>query len=82
VEPARILVVEDDELIGESLTRALRSQHYEAEHVITLADAQAEVNEHCPDLVLLDVMLPDGSGVEWCARLAHASSRPLRACWR
>jgi DNA-binding response OmpR family regulator len=72
VQPARILVVEDDELIGESLTRALRSQHYEAEHVVTLAAAQAEVNERCPDLVLLDVMLPDGSGVEWCARLVAA----------
>jgi DNA-binding response OmpR family regulator len=65
----RILVVEDDQLIGESLTRALRSQHYRAVHVTTLADAQAEVDSECPDLVLLDVMLPDGNGVEFCSRL-------------
>ena len=36
---ARILVVEDDQMIGESLMRALRSQQYDAVHVMTLADA-------------------------------------------
>ena len=66
----RILVVEDDQLIGESLMRALRSQNYDAVHASTLADAQLEIEAECPDLVLLDVMLPDGSGVELCARLA------------
>jgi DNA-binding response OmpR family regulator len=66
------LVVEDDQMIGESLTRALRSQHYEAIHVMTLADAQTEVDYKCPDLVLLDVMLPDGSGVEFCSRLTES----------
>ena len=66
---ARILVVEDDQMIGESLMRALRSQQYDAVHVMTLADAQIEIDDHCPDLVLLDVMPPDGSGVELCSRL-------------
>jgi DNA-binding response OmpR family regulator len=72
MDSPRILVVEDDQMIGESLTRALCSQHYDAVHVTTLADAQAEVDGECPDLVLLDVMLPDGDGVEFCSRLTES----------
>ena len=66
---ARILVVEDEKDLQEVLAYNLR----QAGHVPILVgsgrDALSAVSEHRPDLVLLDLMLPDVSGVEICRRL-------------
>ncbi|MEZ5219093.1 MAG: response regulator transcription factor [Ilumatobacteraceae bacterium] len=71
----RVLVVEDDELIGESLVRALRSQEYDAARVTSLEGARAALSDGPgPDLVLLDVGLPDGDGIEFCGELS--TTRP------
>jgi DNA-binding response OmpR family regulator len=67
----RVLVVEDELLIGESLVRALASQQYEAQHATTVAEAITAMVEWDPDLVLLDVMLPDGDGIAFCQRLSQ-----------
>jgi DNA-binding response OmpR family regulator len=65
----RLLVVEDEDLIGDSLVRALTAQGYDACRAATLADAQAQVDAQPVDLVVLDLSLPDGDGVEFCTRL-------------
>ena len=70
----RVLVVEDDLLIGESLLRALESQRYDARHVTTLAEAGTVIAAWTPGLVLLDLTLPDGDGIEFCSLLA--ATRP------
>jgi two-component system phosphate regulon response regulator PhoB len=66
---ARILVVEDEKDLQEVLAYNLR----QAGHVPILVgngrDALSAVSEHRPDLVLLDLMLPDVSGIEICRRL-------------
>jgi len=59
---AAVLVVEDDELIASSLVRALRSKGYDAESTATVASAVASIATAVPDLVLLDLGLPDGDG--------------------
>jgi DNA-binding response OmpR family regulator len=69
VEGARILVVEDDEVIGGGLERALRSQGYAPEWVRTIAEAVAAVEDIPPAMVLLDLGLPDGDGVDLCRQL-------------
>jgi len=68
---AAVLVVEDDELIASSLVRALRSKGYEAVSRPTVAGSIAAINDAVPDLVLLDLGLPDGDGEEICRVLAR-----------
>ena len=76
VSNARILVVEDDETIGPGLRDALGRQGYEVDWVTTGAEGIAHAAEHSPELVLLDLGLPDVDGVEVCRRLraAHPDS--------
>ena len=57
-----VLVVEDEELIAASLVRALTSRGYEASEVHTIEAALSAIDERPPDLVLLDLGLPDGDG--------------------
>jgi DNA-binding response OmpR family regulator len=66
---ARVLVVDDDSDINSALQSALRIGSYEAEGVETGTAALAVCARACPDLVLLDLMLPDIDGVEVCRRL-------------
>jgi DNA-binding response OmpR family regulator len=64
-----LLIVEDDPVIGESLRRALEGQGYRAAWARLGAEA-LEVAAAAPvDLVLLDLGLPDLSGLEVCRRL-------------
>ncbi len=67
--PIRILVVDDEPVLAEMVSMALR---YEGWTVATAADGAAAVataRELRPDAVVLDVMLPDVSGLEVLARL-------------
>jgi DNA-binding response OmpR family regulator len=68
---ATVLVVEDDALIASSLTRALRSRDYTVAAAGTVADAITAVDAEMPDLVLLDLGLPDGDGEEVCRHVAR-----------
>jgi DNA-binding response OmpR family regulator len=70
-----VLIVEDEELIASSLARALQSQGYEATTATTVADALATIEAQLPDLVLLDLGLPDGDGTDVASHMArrHAS---------
>lgn len=68
----RILVVEDDAVIGSELFKALSASGYDA---FVAADGQAALADAAaspPDLVLLDLGLPDIDGVELCRRLRAA----------
>lgn len=66
---AKILVVDDERPIVEAISYNLRKEGYE---VMTAADAQecvAVARRQPPDLVLLDIMLPSGSGLDVCRQL-------------
>ena len=62
----RILVVEDEQPIREMLAFILSQQGYQAVEAADLAAAQQQLREPYPELILLDWMLPGGSGVNWC----------------
>jgi DNA-binding response OmpR family regulator len=68
----RVLIVEDDADINATLQEALRLAGYDPVGALTGEDAFAEVQRRCPDLVLLDQMLPDVDGIEVCRRLRVA----------
>lgn len=65
----RVLIVEDDDLIGSSLVRALTAKRYEAVLAATLEDARRAIDERLPDLVLCDLGLPDGDGLDLIRRI-------------
>jgi DNA-binding response OmpR family regulator len=63
---ARLLVIEDDDIIGVNLTRALSAEGWEAERVATGEAAQRAVESSAFDLILLDLGLPDIDGIDLC----------------
>jgi DNA-binding response OmpR family regulator len=67
----RVLVVEDDWGIASQLVRGLSRGGYDVAHVTTGADA---LSHTAPDVVVLDLGLPDGDGVEVCRKLRERSA--------
>jgi two-component system, OmpR family, response regulator RegX3 len=72
-----ILMVEDEESITEPLAEALAREGFDTEVAGTVADALELATRVRPDLVLLDVMLPDGSGYDVCRELRRDSQVPI-----
>lgn len=73
----RVLVVEDETGIVEPVVAALEREGFAPVVAGTLADARAAFAEATPDCVLLDVMLPDGSGFDLCRELRRTSDVPV-----
>ena len=65
----RVLVVEDDAIIGRGLLRALTGQGYQTTLATSGEEALAAVLETQPELVLLDLGLPDLDGLEVCRQV-------------
>lgn len=66
---ARVLVVDDHPNIVDMLTTVLRFHGYTVSTACTAADALRRAEIDRPDLVVLDVSLPDGDGFDVCRRL-------------
>jgi two-component system phosphate regulon response regulator PhoB len=64
-----ILIVDDEPAIRDMLRLALEMAEYRCLEAGNISDAYAQVVDQCPDLVLLDWMLPGGSGIELLRRL-------------
>lgn len=64
-----ILIVEDERAIQELLSFNLGQAGYDTRCVVTTADAWKEIHQAMPDLILLDWMLPQGSGVTLAKQL-------------
>jgi len=69
---SRILIVDDEPYITDVLSSALRFEGFQIEVASTGAQALALATARVPDLVVLDVMLPDIEGIEVCRRLRSA----------
>jgi two-component system phosphate regulon response regulator PhoB len=69
VSAKKILIVEDDADIAELISINLAKEKYEVKCVFNGYDAIDMTEEYMPDLVLLDIMLPDESGFEVCKAL-------------
>jgi DNA-binding response OmpR family regulator len=67
--PGTVLIVDDDAVLRRSLARALRLAGFRAEVAEGGRDALARIASARPDVVVLDVSMPDLSGTEVCRRL-------------
>jgi DNA-binding response OmpR family regulator len=72
-----VLLVEDEETITVPLTEALAREGFRTETAGTLAAGLEIARRQRPDLVLLDVMLPDGSGFELLRELRDGERLPV-----
>jgi DNA-binding response OmpR family regulator len=73
----RILVVEDERAISEPLAESLAREGFAVEVADTVAAAQEALRRGEPDLMLLDVMLPDGDGRDLCREIRRGSDVPI-----
>ena len=75
-----ILLVEDDADTARSLSRALESSGYRVTAVDTGNEARAIVDHVQPDLILLDLMLPDTDGLVLTTALKALTTAPIIIC--
>jgi DNA-binding response OmpR family regulator len=76
----KILLVEDDPETAQTLCRALEGSGYEVIVAETGAQARTLVEEQRPDLILLDLMLPDTDGLVLTGALKMLTSAPIIIC--
>jgi two-component system KDP operon response regulator KdpE len=75
--PAVVLVIEDEAAIRKFLRVALESQGYHYAEATTAEEGLAQAGTRAPDLVLLDLGLPDRDGLEVVRRIREWSSVPI-----
>lgn len=79
-----ILIVEDDAFLRDGLCEILQKEGYIATAAASFKDALAAYKKQTFNLIILDVMLPDGSGFDLCAEIRKADSNTpilfLTAC--
>ena len=74
---ATVVVVDDEALFAKAVVRHLEKAGYRCTHAATLGAAAAAIDSSEPDLVLLDMRLPDGSGLDYLQRLRARSPVPV-----
>jgi two-component system KDP operon response regulator KdpE len=75
--PTRILVVDDEDQIRRALKSILSTRGYTLEMAATAEEALIKAIDAPPDLVVLDLALPDRSGIEVCRELRTWMSAPI-----
>lgn len=73
----RILLLEDDAALGSGIQLALQGQEVQITLCTTLEQARHALSQHPFDLLILDVNLPDGSGLELLAQLRQSGDVPV-----
>lgn len=73
----RILVVEDEQRICNFICSVLNSNDYDSMVAHTGAEAEEMIASHCPDLIILDLGLPDMDGMDILKHLREWSSLPV-----
>lgn len=74
---AKILIVEDDVDLSNIVRLNLEHEEYECKCAFTCQETKNEIEAFGPDLVLLDVMLPDGTGTELCKEMRQKYYGPV-----
>ena len=74
----RVLLVDDHPMIAAALEMLLRETNYEMlGRARSVSEANKQIGKLKPDLLLLDVNLPDGSGIDVLRRLSRSRGRPF-----
>jgi len=72
-----VMVVEDEESYQDALNIGLTVEGFIVVAASTITQAREVMSNSKPDLVLLDVMLPDGSGIDYCREIYDTSRVPV-----
>jgi DNA-binding response OmpR family regulator len=75
--PEKILVIEDEETIADSIRYNLEREGYEVTLAFDGAEGLTQARKLQPNLILLDLMLPQVDGLEVCRRLRENSDMPI-----
>ena len=73
----KVLVVEDEKSISHFISTVLNNNGYEAMQARSGTEAMSMISSHCPDLIILDLGLPDMDGLEILRQLREWSSLPV-----
>ncbi len=73
----KILIVEDDTVIANAITKHIGTWGYEAEYVTDFKDVLSKFVTFQPQLVLLDISLPFYNGFYWCSEIRKVSKVPI-----
>ena len=73
----KVLIVEDDRAICSFMRRVLEANGYESIIVGTGREALSMLTSHCPDVVILDLGLPDMDGIAMCRRIRETNNIPI-----
>jgi DNA-binding response OmpR family regulator len=74
---ATVLVVDDEPIVREVVVRYLERDGHDAVEAADIASARAALAEHSPSLVVLDLMLPGGDGLDLCREIRASSELPV-----
>ena len=77
MDKQKILIVDDDENIAELISLYLTKECFETEIAYNGSDALSLVKSFNPNLVLLDIMLPDMDGYEVCTEIRKTMQIPI-----
>lgn len=72
-----ILIIEDDGDIADLISIYLRNQNYVPRVAGTLQEASRQLAVRTPDLIICDIMLPDGEGTDWVREVKGGSDVPV-----
>jgi two-component system KDP operon response regulator KdpE len=75
--PKKILVVDDDVELNKMLHLTLQRKGFEVQSVTSGPDALRAAYEYHPDIIILDIMMPDMDGWQVCERLREISDVPI-----
>ena len=75
--PACIFLVDDEPAIAEAVSFALQAEGFRCRHFATGGDCLEALSGEQPDLVLLDIGLPDGNGFDFFRRIRDLSDVPV-----
>jgi DNA-binding response OmpR family regulator len=70
----KMLFIEDEAALAEIVRESLEAKGFEVHHALTLSKAMLLYQQHQPDIIVADVMLPDGNGFEWIATIRRTDT--------
>lgn len=73
----RILLLEDEQAIADTLLYVLRGEGFEVRHARLVSEALQALHSEPPDLAILDVGVPDGNGFDVCRAIRKTSDLPI-----
>ena len=73
----KILIIDDDQFLTKSLARLMEGQGHEVQSSNTIDDGWTTLSKSPPDLLILDLSLPDGDGLTLCRRIRTQYKFPI-----